>query len=319
VFVDAKQIAEAVFGDHLLANVLLLGAAFQAGGLPLSLADVAQAMERQGRSSRRNREAFEWGRWAVHDSAVVTAALAGTPESARRDPYEPTARAMTAAAGLVAETPLAGETGLAGPVRDLVLRRTAQVIDYQSPAVGRKFLALVTETAARDCEAEGWRLTRAVIAAWFKLLTYKDEYEVARLHLAVDWAAEVGADSGAGSGPGRVTYHLHPPVLRRLGMKHKLPLGAPYALAFRVLARMKRLRGTPLDVFGWDPDRRLERDLITEFPGLLAARSSYADAVALAESVLGIKGYAAVKEASVAAWRAGLAEPESAATAETAS
>jgi indolepyruvate ferredoxin oxidoreductase len=138
-----------------------------------------------------------------------------------------------------------------------------------------------------------------VVAAWFKLLTYKDEYEVARLHLAV------------GYGPGRVTYHLHPPVLRRLGMRHKLPLGAPYALAFRVLARMKRLRGTPLDVFGWDPDRRLERDLIAEFPGLLAARSSYADAVALAESVLEIKGYAAVKEASVAAWRARLAEPAS--------
>jgi indolepyruvate ferredoxin oxidoreductase len=289
-FVDAKHIAEAVFSDHLLANVLLLGAAFQVGALPVSLADVDRAMRRQGRTAGVNREAFEWGRWAVHDPAAVSSALSGSggadsDEAARRDPFDPSPRALEVAAGLVTALSLEGD------LRDRVLRRMAQVCDYQSAALARRYVGLVGRAVERDCASRGWKLTSATAEAWFKLLTYKDEYEVARLHRAADY------------GPGRVTYHLHPPVLRRLGMSRKLPLGVPYALAFGVLARMKRLRGTPLDVFGCDRDRRLERSLITEFAGLTDAAGSYDSAVALAESVQSIKGYAAVKEASVAAWR----------------
>jgi indolepyruvate ferredoxin oxidoreductase len=123
--------------------------------------------------------------------------------------------------------------------------------------------------------------------------------------VAFDYAAaarDLGID-----GPYTVKYHLHPPALRRLGLKRKLPLGTTYALGFQVLARMKRLRGTPLDFFGWDRDRRLERALIAEYERLiteaLGAGTPHDDLVLLAESALMIKGYAAVKEAAVQRWR----------------
>jgi indolepyruvate ferredoxin oxidoreductase len=309
VFVEAKRIAEAVFSDHLLANVILLGAAFQSGGLPLTLDDVAAALGRQGRAAARNRAAFEWGRWAVHDPSAVSAAVAGP--DADRSPggaFAPTAPALATAAGLV-EALVKART-LPPALQDLVTRRAAQIIDYQDPRLARRFLDLVGRAAADDDEDRGWALTEAVAESWFKLLTYKDEYEVARLHLAADYAQ---AARGLGiEGPYTVTYHLHPPILRRLGMASKLALGKPYELAFRLLRPMKRLRGTPLDVFGWDRDRRTERAVIAEYEVLLAdALASglpYDDLVRLAASAQSVKGYGPVKEAAVTAWRARTAE-----------
>ncbi len=188
-------------------------------------------------------------------------------------------------------------------------RRAAQVLDYQDVALAETFLGLVGGVAGADDADRDWRWTKAVAESWFKLLTYKDEYEVARLHLKVDYdevARELGID-----GPYSVTYHLHPPFLRRLGMRKKLALGTSYAAGFRVLRRMRRLRGTPFDVFGWDRDRRMERALVHEYRRLVEqsivdASLSYEDRVALAESALAVKGYAQVKERSVARWRAQL-------------
>ena len=119
-------------------------------------------------------------------------------------------------------------------------------------------------------------------------------------------ARDLGID-----GPYSVTYHLHPPILRRLGMRKKLPLGRPYAVAFGVLRGMRRLRGTPLDVFGWDRDRRAERAVIAEYERLIDEAVGvlpYDTLLSLAESVLSIKGYGPVKEAAVAAWRTRVAE-----------
>ena len=188
------------------------------------------------------------------------------------------------------------------------------MVDYQDARRARRYLGLVTEVAARDDADHRWALTDAVAESWFKLLTYKDEYEVARLHLKVDYdrvASELGID-----GAYDVTYHLHPPVLRRLGLKRKLPMGRPYEAAFRVLRRMKRLRGTPLDVFGWDADRRLERELIDTYERLVheAAALPYETQVALAASALDIKGYGPIKEQAVERWRATLADRPTAPT-----
>ena len=305
-FVDAKRIAEHVFSDHLLANVILLGAAFQLGGLPVALDDVDQAMARQGKAAASNREAFAWGRWAVHDPAAVAAAMAGPGESPAGTGFDPSAAALATAAGLVAERNL---SHLPPALRDLLVRRAAQAIGYQDARRAARFLGLVTRVAAADDAEHGWALTRAVAESWFKLLTYKDEYEVARLHLATDYdrvARDLGID-----GPYSVTYHLHPPILRRLGMRKKLPLGRPYAVAFGVLRGMRRLRGTPLDVFGWDRDRRAERAVIAEYERLIDEAVGvlpYDTLLSLAESVLSIKGYGPVKEAAVAAWRTRVAE-----------
>ncbi len=307
-FVDSVRIAQDVFANPLLANVVLLGAAFQRGGLPLSADDVDQAMARQGRAAADNREAFAWGRWAAHDPAAVEARLVGSAGEDRPSGaiFDPSVRAQAAARAMV------DRRSLPAPVRDLATRRAAQVIDYQSKARAGRFLDLVVRAAAVDDADHDWALTRAVAESWFKLLTYKDEYEVARLHLAVDYdraARDLGID-GAYS----VTYHLHPPVLRRMGLHRKLPMGRPYAVAFKGLRAMRRLRGTSWDVFGHDPDRRTERALIEEYEQLVGTQlgpsptPAYEDRVALAASALAIKGYGPIKEAAVERWRQHVAD-----------
>jgi indolepyruvate ferredoxin oxidoreductase len=299
LFVDAKRIAEAVFNDHLLANVILVGAAFQRGGLPVSADDAERALARQGKAAAANRAAFEWGRWAAHDPAAVAAALSGRND--QEGSFSPGERALATAGQLV------DGAGLPGDLRGFLTRRAAQVADYQDARLARRFLGLVTRVAAGDDGGHEWALTRAVAESWFKLLTYKDEYEVARLHLAYDYDA--AARSLGIEEPYTVTYHLHPPVLRRLGLTHKLPMGRPYAVAFRGLRAMRRLRGTPFDVFGWDRDRREERALIREFERLVSDSVGlpYEQQVRLAQSVLSIKGYGPVKEAAVARWREAVA------------
>jgi indolepyruvate ferredoxin oxidoreductase len=302
-FVDSTRIAEDILDNHLLANVVVLGAAFQLGGLPLSLADLERGIGGQGATADANRAAFTWGRWAAHDPAAVDTALATAARAVVPSGglFDPSSRARSKAASLTASRAVPPE------LRDLVTRRAAQVVDYQHAARARRYLDLVELAAEHDGATHGWALTRAVAEAWFKLLTYKDEYEVARLHLKVDYdrvAGDLGID-----GPYSVTYHLHPPVLRRLGLKHKLPLGRSYRVAFHALRGMKRVRGTPLDVFGWDRDRRLERAVIDEYEQQLheSLRAdpaiSYDALVGLATSPMAIKGYGPIKEQAVARWR----------------
>jgi indolepyruvate ferredoxin oxidoreductase len=306
-FVDSTRIAEDLLGNHLLANVVVLGAAYQLGGVPVSAVDIDAAMGRQGATAAANREAFEWGRWAVHDPELIAARLADAAREVAPSAgaFDPSARALEQAAPLVDARDLPGE------LRELAVRRAAQVIDYQSPARAERFLALVARAAAHDDAAHDWELTRAVLASWFKLLTYKDEYEVARLHLRIDYdrlAADLGIE-----GPYSVRYHLHPPTLRRVGRKKKLPMGRPYEVAFHALRAMKRVRGTPFDVFGWDRDRRLERALVREYEQLVGESLTRSPAVpydvlvAIAESATAIKGYAEIKERAVEQWRAEVA------------
>ncbi|MBO0727974.1 MAG: indolepyruvate ferredoxin oxidoreductase family protein [Acidimicrobiaceae bacterium] len=300
-FLDSTRIAETVFANNLLANVVLLGAAYQLGGLPVTLADIDRAMQRQGKAAEDNREAFEWGRWAVHDPAAVDTSLKDAEQGGlvpRPGILDPSSGAARRAA-----TVLAGRS-VPADLRDLLTRRAAQVIDYQNAKLAGRYLDLVEEVAATDSAEHGWALSRAVAEAWFKLLTYKDEYEVARLHLKADYehiAGELGID-----GSYSVTYHLHPPTLRRMGLKRKLAMGKPYEVAFHALSHMKRLRGTPFDIFGRDPDRRTERELIKEYEQVVRnskASMSYDQRVEIAGSALAIKGYATVKEAAVARWR----------------
>jgi indolepyruvate ferredoxin oxidoreductase len=309
VFLDSKRMAEVLFGDHLLANVVLLGAACQMGGLPMPIDHIESAVREQpGVDVEQSWLAFQWGRWAVHDPSAVAASLeevayGGAPPGGI---FDPTSRAMEQAASLVARR------CLPDPLATLVVRRTAQVIDYQDPAYADRFLNLVAAVAARDDAAHGWALTRAVAESWFKLLTYKDEYEVARLHLKADYGRMA---SGLGiEGPYSLQYHLHPPILRQIGLKKKLPLGKPYGAAFHALHRMKRLRGTPLDVFGWHRDRRTERAVIMEYQRLVEeivdpiSGVAYEVQVRIVESALAIKGYGPIKEAAIQRWRREVAE-----------
>jgi indolepyruvate ferredoxin oxidoreductase len=304
VFIDSKRIAESLFRNHLLANVVLLGAAHQRGGLPVTADTVRQVMVAQGRSGHDNWAAFQWGRWAVHDPEAVGIALDAAERaevSATTRLGDPSTRAEAKAAVIISGCHLPDE------LLALVQRRAAQVIDYQKVSLASTYLDLIELSITFDAEVHGWALTRAVAESWFKLLTYKDEYEVARLHLKVDYddvARALGMDGGYA-----VTYHLHPPILRRLGLRKKLPLGRTYRGSFRVLRHLKGLRGSPFDVFGWDRDRRMERSLIREYRQLIEETVGdttipYEDRVHLAKSAMMIKGYGAIKEEAAQRWRA---------------
>ena len=301
VLFDTTGLAEQVFGSHLPANVVLLGIASQLGALPVPPRAVEDAIRREGPAADTNLAAFQWGRWVAADPKAVDKALEGSDGSHRGQAHlwDPTTRATRAAERLVRDAAVPAE------LRDLLVRRTAQVVDYQGASLGQRYLDLVARAAASDDAAHAWALTEAVAEGWFRVLTYKDEYEVARLHLRLDLdevAAELGIEGGY-----TAEYHLHPPTLRRLGAKRKVAIGSGSArAAFRALAAMRRVRGTKLDVFGMAKHRREERQLIDEYEQVVrsALERPYDDAVAAATSIQSVRGYEEIKSHAIAEWRA---------------
>ena len=277
------------------------GAASQLGALPVPPEAIERAITEEGPAAATNLEAFAWGRWLVHDASAVEEALRGRTGTTRAQAalWEPSRRASRAAEGLLRGRPVPEA------LHPLLTRRAAQLVDYQDAARARRWLELVEAAAAADSEDRGWALTEAVAAGFHKLLTYKDEYEVARLHLRLDLDA-AAEEVGAG-GRYEVRYHLHPPFLRRLGRTEKLLIGGRSGrTAFRGLAAAKRLRGTRADVFGYARHRREERQLIEEYESVVRAAlgGSYDGAVAVAASAGSIKGYDEIKSRAIAAWRA---------------
>ncbi|HEX5944963.1 MAG TPA: indolepyruvate ferredoxin oxidoreductase family protein [Acidimicrobiales bacterium] len=328
VLADTTALADRLFGSHLPANVVLLGIASQLGALPVPPAAVEHAIETQGPAAETNVEAFRWGRWLVADRPAVDAALgwtagAGTHRHGGTEPtpggadtgeegrtgrsslWDPTPRARAAAEALV------DGRGLPAVLRQLLVRRAAQVVDYQGGRLAERWLDLVARAAAVDEADRGWALTTAVAEGWFKVLTYKDEYEVARLHLRLgldDVARAAGVEGGYA-----VQYRLHPPTLRRLGRRRKIALPSGVARpAFRALAAMRRVRGTPLDLFGLDRHRREERQLAADYGTLVAGAldaltpTTYDDTVALAAGIQSVRGYEDIKSEAIARWRAGV-------------
>jgi indolepyruvate ferredoxin oxidoreductase len=288
--IDAGRAAEAALGDAALANIVMLGAAYQAGRVPLSAAAIDAAVRANGVAVEANLTAFAVGRRLAHGPASgISTQRPGAL------PYSPSARA-TAVAGRLVDGRL---------LPDVVSRRAADLVDYQSSALARRYVDLVGATAEAEAAVApaSTRLTDAVAAAYFKLLAYKDEYEVARLHLLPAFRDAVDAAVPDGE---RRRYLLHPPVLRALGMKRKLSLPARVAEpAFAVLRAMRKVRGTPLDLFGRTDMRRLERRLATDYERdlrELLARLGDVDlelATSYAVLPLEIRGYEAIKLAAV--------------------
>ncbi len=188
--------------------------------------------------------------------------------------------------------------------------RVPELVAYQSAAYATRYVAFVAEV--RDRAGDG-AIVEAVARMHFKLLAYKDEYEVARLHLDAAEQAKIGAEHGEGA---TVKFHLHPPMLRALGMEEKLELGEWFVPAFKGLARLKRLRGTKLDPFGRAEVRRVERALPGEYEAAVRralAQLTPATAPLVAELAASpdtVRGYEDIKLANVARWRAQLAALE---------
>jgi indolepyruvate ferredoxin oxidoreductase len=301
--VDTLGLATTLFGDGIAANLIALGAAYQAGAVPLRASSIARAIELNGVAVQRNQAAFLAGRLAVHDPGSLPA-----PRRAGELRRE-------AAAGqkLAVARGLAAERGLDGPAAELPVRRAAELIAYQNAGLAARYLDLVGAAWRSESAVAGepGALTEAVASGFFHLLAYKDEYEVARLHLLPESDRALADAVADGRG---VRYMLHPPVLRALGMRKKLALPAPVARpAFRVLRAMRPLRGTALDPFGHTAVRRTERRIAAgyeaEMRAVFAALSAanQAGAVELARLPLAIRGYEQIKLAAVARYEEELA------------
>ncbi len=283
-FVDASTLAETLFGGHIFSNMFLLGVAFQKGLLPLSLAALQEAVRLNGVAVQRNLEVLAWGRQYAYDPAALK-------------PYLPATEAAGAPVGL----------------EELIRSRETELMRYHNEAYAAEYRRFVesVRSAERRAVPGSERLARAVAWNLHKLMAYKDEYEVARLLTDPEFEGQVAETFAK---PVRMRYHLHPPLLRRLGFRRKLELGPWIRPLLRALARCKGLRGTAFDPFGQLAARREERALIAWYretiEGLLAALdASRLDlAVEVAEAPREIRGYEGVKTRSANRLRGWVAE-----------
>ncbi len=295
LFLDAGALSERLFGDHMPANMLMIGAAFQHGCLPLSATAIESAIRMNGAAVESNLDAFAWGRAAAIDPAGVEALLAPATVPERQP-----GRAVLA---------ILESTGAGGALRDVLERCVPDLAAYQSPAYAREYAAKVMRVAAIERERSGADATpiaEAYAHGLHKLMAYKDEYEVARLYLDQAERARITREFGPGA---KVRVLLHPPLLRALGVDRKLRLGPWIFPAFRALRGMRRLRGTAFDPFGHTRVRRMERALVAEYDGLvgealqLLGPETAGDVLAIAELPDVVRGYEDVKVRNVERFR----------------
>ena len=277
-FIDATALATALLGDAIAGNLFLLGYAYQKGLVPVAARAISRAIELNGVAVAFNRQAFEWGRRAAVDRASVERiAHVDAAPKADRD------------------------------IDALIAHRARFLEDYQDARWADRYRALVARvrSAEQSVGAADLPLTAAVAESYFKLMSYKDEYEVARLYTSGTFEAEIAEHF---EGPYRLRFHLAPPLFAPRdpvnGHLRKLEFGGWMLGAFRVLARCKRLRGTRLDPFGYTAERRFERGLIGEYEatiGDLLERLTLGNrdiALEVARLPLSIRGFGHVKEAA---------------------
>ncbi|MBO0739207.1 MAG: indolepyruvate ferredoxin oxidoreductase family protein, partial [Alphaproteobacteria bacterium] len=283
-FFDGTRLATGLFGDSIASNLFMLGYAYQRGLVPLSSEAIEQAIVLNGVAVELNKGAFHWGRRAAADPALVEARA--TPPSQ------------------IPQTHCLSET-----LDEIIERRITYLTEYQDRAYADRYAAIVR----RVREAEATRLTgeasltRTVARALFKLMAYKDEYEVARLYTQTDFLKRV---ANRFEGPYELHFHLAPPLLAERdplsGHLKKRTYGPWMLSVFRVLAKLRRVRGTPLDIFGRTEERRTERRLIAEYEmrieELLAhlKPANHAVAVELAALPLEVRGFGHIKQANLA-------------------
>ncbi|MEM9146819.1 MAG: indolepyruvate ferredoxin oxidoreductase family protein [Pseudomonadota bacterium] len=268
---NATQLAERLMGDAIFANTIMLGAAWQNGLVPLAEASILRALELNGAAVEPNKRAFALGRWASAD-----------PEAISQQQAEPIEEAEESFAEALA-------------------RRTAHLTAYQSAAWAKRYRAAVE----RAEQAGGPEFGEAVALGLFKLMSYKDEYEVARLHSETLESALEAAFSARGT----VSFHMAPPLLGRKDAKGrpiKSRFGPWMGRVLRMLAKGKVLRGTPFDPFGWTAERRSERHAIRDYLQLIdrlmreMRPETRETAIALAALPLKIRGFGHVKAENAA-------------------
>jgi indolepyruvate ferredoxin oxidoreductase len=308
-FVAAQDIVQALFGDHIYANLFLTGAAYQAGLIPLEATSIERAIVLNAQSVEANLAAFRWGRMAVLDPERVNALARPAPPAVEEVIEGQVARLRTGRGG--AERVVFYHQALDRvPIDEGVFRRAwavrvGDLIDYQDLSYARRYAGFVAEVYEVERDRVGpardFAFTSAVAVNLYKLMAYKDEYEVARL-LTGEEEQRVRAEF---DGEVEVSYNLHPPVLRSLGWSRKIAFGPWFRRVLRVLRRLKFLRGTAWDPFGYAEVRRRERALIGWYEACVRRAAgalsfeAYDDALAAAQAPDAIRGYEGVKTAAI--------------------
>ena len=293
--VDATRLATALTGDAIATNLFMLGYAWQKGRIPLSRAAIERAIEINGVAVKMNLSAFDWGRRTAVERDVV---------ERRAGPGFASSRAAPGIAPSIEVAPPRERETL----ESVIERRAVFLADYQDAAYAGRYRGFVerVRTAERS-RAKGMRgFAEAVARGYFKLLAYKDEYEVARLHAAPEFRRRIEATF---EGDYTLEFHLAPPLFARrdpaTGEPRKARYGPWMMRVFAVLARFKRLRGTMLDPFGYTQERRTERRLIERYEQVVSTlldgldHTNHAIAVEIASLPDRIRGFGHVKAQSL--------------------
>ncbi len=280
-FVDASRLAVALLGNSIASNIFLVGYAYQKGGIPLTAESIEKAIELNGEAVAMNQAAFRWGRRAAIDAAAIEALIVPP-----RDQQDDNRR-------------------LSQSLDEVIERRAAFLTEYQNARYARRYRDLVARVrAAESDKVPGQQsLSEAVARYLFKLMAYKDEYEVARLYTDGTFRKQI-ANAFEGDNL-RFEFHLAPPLLARTeeatGEPRKMSFGPWMLSLFGVLRHFKFLRGTPFDPFGYSAERRTERKLIEDYDALVSeiigalTEQNHPVAVGLAVIPEKIRGFGPVK------------------------
>ncbi len=248
-FIDATRLANGLFGNSTGANIFLLGYAYQLGTIPLSAEAIEQAIAINGEAVAMNHAAFRWGRVAAVDSAAVEALMRPARDAASNG------------------------CRLSLSFDETVARRVAYLTRYQDAAYAARYRAWVEKAATAEAALTPGKcgFAEAVARYLFKLMAYKDEYEVARLYTEDSFLKQVKAEFDGEDL--RFQFHLAPPLLaprdRMTGLPRKLTFGPWMLSAFKILAKLKFLRGTAFDPFGYSSERKTERKLVADYEAML--------------------------------------------------
>jgi indolepyruvate ferredoxin oxidoreductase len=285
-FVPATDYALALLGDEIATNIFMVGYAWQLGLIPLSHESIERAIELNGVSIEANKKSFQYGRLAAHDpaqtEALVKSVSGGAPE----------------------------ET-LAKTLKEIIAKRVDFLTAYQNKALASRYKSLVlrVQTAEEKIAGNSSKLAESAARYYYKLLAYKDEYEVARLYTNGDFIKDLESQF---SGDYKLVFHLAPPLLSGIdpatGRPKKREFGPWMLKALSVLKTFRFLRGTPFDIFGYNPERKIERALIGEYEELvdLVLKNANAENLDLCAEILSlpdsIRGYGPVKIQNIEAY-----------------
>ncbi len=309
--IDATQLGTALLGDTIAANLFMLGYAWQKGWVPVSLDSLMRAIELNGAAIEMNKTAFNWGRMGAHDITTVRRAAGvgqarlpsgAIPLNLPMHPAKPAAKSDAVSLPRGAEA--LDDLAISSSLDEQIARRIEFLTGYQNAGYARKYQALIDKVRRVEQQKTPafTSLTQAVARYAFKLMAYKDEYEVARLYTSGDFEKKIRETF---EGDYKIHFHLAPPLLAKKdadGLLRKAEYGPWMFKAFRVLGKLKGLRGGVFDIFGYSAERKLERQLIVDYfkqiDELLAGldNDNHALAIDIASVPEHIRGYGHVKE-----------------------